>query len=120
VLCAQSSPLREMMRSCQCFSHVSTIPTLTYYRADSVIRKNDIISNIINNISNLLDTEAVIYLILFLLKRVGDHFTKARKSYIYVDVSVLRVTTVSLTIRIYDLRVSTTTLNFAITFYRKS
>ena len=47
------------------------------------------------------------------LNEPGDRFTKGRKF-------VLRVMTVSLLIRIYDLGVFTITLNFAITFYCKS
>jgi hypothetical protein len=56
VLCAQTSSLSEMMPSCTCFPHVSKMPTLTYNRANSVIIKNAIILNIIQNIFKLRDT----------------------------------------------------------------
>ena len=59
VLWAQICLLREMMRSCKCFSHLSKMPTLT----NSLIIKNAIILNIMHNIFNLRDTEVVICII---------------------------------------------------------
>ena len=36
VLCAQTSTLSEMMRSCKCLTHVSKMSTLAYNRAHRV------------------------------------------------------------------------------------
>jgi hypothetical protein len=60
VVGAQTSPLNEIMRSCECFPHVIKIPTLTYNQTNSVIIKNDIILNIIHNIFNPRDTEVTV------------------------------------------------------------
>ena len=43
-------PLREMMRQCKYFPHVSKMPTLTYNRANNIIIKNAIILSILHNI----------------------------------------------------------------------
>ena len=79
VVCAQTPPLSEMMPSCTCFPHVSKMSTLTYNRANSVIIKNAIILNIIQNIFKLRDTEFVICIIL-VLKRADDlnHYLNIR------------------------------------------
>jgi hypothetical protein len=52
IVCAQTSPLCEMMWSCKCFPYVNKMPTLTYNWGNSVIIKNTIILNIIYNIFN--------------------------------------------------------------------
>jgi len=82
VLCAQTFPLSEMMRSCKCFSHVSKIPTLAYNWANTVIIKNAIILIPIHNIFNLCDTEGVICIILILLKKADglNHYLNIRLS----------------------------------------
>jgi hypothetical protein len=57
-----TKPLRQMMRLCKCFPHVSEIPTLTYNRAYSIIIKNAKILNIIHvDIFNLHHAEVIIY-----------------------------------------------------------
>ena len=65
VLLAQISPPSIMMRSWECFPHVSKLPTFTYNRAKSVIiKKNSIIFKIMHDIFNLCDIETVIYILL--------------------------------------------------------
>ena len=60
VLYAQTSLLSEIMRSDQCFPHVSNMPTITYNRVNRVIIKNGLILNSIHNIFNHCETKAAI------------------------------------------------------------
>ena len=60
VLSAQTSHFSAMMRPYKCFSHMSSMPTLTYNWANSAIIEKDLILNIIHSIFNLRETEVVI------------------------------------------------------------
>ena len=55
-------PLSEVMRSCKCFPHVSKMPTITFYHANTVTTRNVIILYAIDNIFDLRDTEVVIFI----------------------------------------------------------
>jgi hypothetical protein len=68
VLWAQTTPLNETRQSYKCFLQARKMPTLAYSKATSVIIKNAIILNSMQNIFNLRDTEVVICIILVLFK----------------------------------------------------
>ena len=57
VIWAQTFRLSEMMRSCKCFPHMCRMQTVSYNRANIVIKKNTIILNDIRDIFNRPDIE---------------------------------------------------------------
>jgi hypothetical protein len=65
VIWARTFRLSEMMRSCKCFPHMCRMQTVTYNRANIIIKKNTIILNDIRDIFNLRD----MCKILLILKR---------------------------------------------------
>jgi len=81
VVLTQIFSLSEMMRSCKYFARVSNMPTFIYNRANKVIIKNAIILKIMYNIFLLRATEAVICIILVLLKSAYslNHYLNIRQ-----------------------------------------
>ena len=70
VIWARTFRLSEMMRSCKCFPHMCRMQTVTYNRANIIIKKNTITLNDIRDIFNLRDNRSChVCKILLILKR---------------------------------------------------